>query len=196
MKILHMTVRKRRQKVLRVSNFALLLVVFKWHHGSEGVNKKKYRSKTTRVQWGIKTALSVAVSAHGVPSYSFLFGEVPSEAMVVMHRAKLPTAKRNSNNCSSQLRQTYCALPVHKELDHLCVVQGCSFVEGSGLLAVDHINASWILHQESSDANVAWCGCQVQRVHVVLPWPVHFRTCTSQIIISGLAVSVPAHYSL
>ena len=28
---------KRRQKGLRVSNVALLLVVFKWHHGSEGV---------------------------------------------------------------------------------------------------------------------------------------------------------------
>jgi len=30
--------RKRRQKDLRVSNLAVLLVVFKWHHGSEGVN--------------------------------------------------------------------------------------------------------------------------------------------------------------
>ena len=29
---------KRRQKCLKVSDFALLLVVFKWHHGSEGVN--------------------------------------------------------------------------------------------------------------------------------------------------------------
>ena len=30
---------KRRQKGLRVSSFALLFVVFKWHHGSEGVGK-------------------------------------------------------------------------------------------------------------------------------------------------------------
>ena len=30
---------KRRQKGSRVSNFALLLVIFKWHHGSEGVKK-------------------------------------------------------------------------------------------------------------------------------------------------------------
>ena len=30
--------RKRKQKGLRVYNFALLMVVFKWHHGSEGVN--------------------------------------------------------------------------------------------------------------------------------------------------------------
>ena len=37
-KSFHVTVRKRRQKQFRVSNFALLLVVFKWHHGSEGVN--------------------------------------------------------------------------------------------------------------------------------------------------------------
>ena len=29
--------RKRRQKGLRVSDFALLLVVFRIHHGSEGV---------------------------------------------------------------------------------------------------------------------------------------------------------------
>ena len=34
----HMPVWKRRQKGLRVSNFALSWVVFKWHHGSEGVN--------------------------------------------------------------------------------------------------------------------------------------------------------------
>ena len=33
-----MQVRQRRQKGLMVSNVALLLVVVKWHHGSEGVN--------------------------------------------------------------------------------------------------------------------------------------------------------------
>ena len=32
-----MSVRKRRQKGIWVSNFALLWVVFKWHHSSEGV---------------------------------------------------------------------------------------------------------------------------------------------------------------
>ena len=37
-KSFHMPVRKRRQKELRVYIFALLLLVFKWHHGSEGVN--------------------------------------------------------------------------------------------------------------------------------------------------------------
>ena len=30
--------RKKKKKCLRVSNFAHLIVVFKWHHGSEGVN--------------------------------------------------------------------------------------------------------------------------------------------------------------
>ena len=40
MKIFHMPVRKRRQKGLRVSGFALLWVVFKWHHGSEVVKPK------------------------------------------------------------------------------------------------------------------------------------------------------------
>ena len=34
----YMPVWKSRQKGLSVSNIALLLVVFKWHHGSEGVN--------------------------------------------------------------------------------------------------------------------------------------------------------------
>ena len=33
----HIPERRRKQKGLRVSNFALLLVVFKWHLGSEGV---------------------------------------------------------------------------------------------------------------------------------------------------------------
>ena len=35
--VFHMPVRKRRQKGLRVSNFAVLLVVLKWDHGNEGV---------------------------------------------------------------------------------------------------------------------------------------------------------------
>ena len=35
----HMLVQKKKKKKdLGVWNFALLLVVFKWHHGSEGVN--------------------------------------------------------------------------------------------------------------------------------------------------------------
>ena len=36
-KSFHMTVRKIRQKQFQVSNFVLLLLVFKLHHGSEGV---------------------------------------------------------------------------------------------------------------------------------------------------------------
>ena len=32
-------VQKRRQKRLRVSNLALLWVVYKWHHGSEDVKE-------------------------------------------------------------------------------------------------------------------------------------------------------------
>ena len=36
-KSFHMPAGKRRQKGLRVSNFVLLWVVFKWYHGSEGV---------------------------------------------------------------------------------------------------------------------------------------------------------------
>ena len=37
-KSFHVPVRKRRQKQLRLSNFALLLVALKWHHGGERVN--------------------------------------------------------------------------------------------------------------------------------------------------------------
>ena len=40
-KSFHMPVRKRRQKQLRVLNFALLLVVLKWRHGSEVVNGRR-----------------------------------------------------------------------------------------------------------------------------------------------------------
>ena len=36
-KSFHTPVRKRRQKGLKVLNFAHFLVVFEWHHGSEGV---------------------------------------------------------------------------------------------------------------------------------------------------------------
>ena len=42
--IVHMPVRKRRQKCLKVANFALLLVVFKWHHDSEGVDVTLFMS--------------------------------------------------------------------------------------------------------------------------------------------------------
>ena len=38
MKILSHTSVKKKTKRLRGSNFTLLLVIFKWHHGSEGVN--------------------------------------------------------------------------------------------------------------------------------------------------------------
>ena len=40
-----MPVRKRRQKCLKVANFALLLVVFQWYRDSEGVNVSFYVMK-------------------------------------------------------------------------------------------------------------------------------------------------------
>ena len=39
---------KQTKKCLRVSNLALLLVVFKWHHGSEGVNHESVGRPTPR----------------------------------------------------------------------------------------------------------------------------------------------------
>ena len=44
-KSFYILVWKRKQKGWRVSNLALLLVVFKLHHGSEGVNKLNLRCK-------------------------------------------------------------------------------------------------------------------------------------------------------
>ena len=44
-KSFHLPVRRRRQKDLRVSNFAPLLVLFKWRRGREGVNWPKIRLK-------------------------------------------------------------------------------------------------------------------------------------------------------
>ena len=48
-KCFHMPVRKRRQKGLKVSNFVLLLVVFKWHHGSEGVKFIQFKRAVTPI---------------------------------------------------------------------------------------------------------------------------------------------------
>ena len=45
--------KKKRQKQFRVSHFALLLVVFKWHHGSEGV--KLTKSLRQSREWCIHT---------------------------------------------------------------------------------------------------------------------------------------------
>ena len=44
-----MPVRKRRQTGLRLPDFALSLVVFKWHHGSEGVNCNFFTCYTEHV---------------------------------------------------------------------------------------------------------------------------------------------------
>ena len=46
-KSFHIPAQKRRQKGLRISRFALLLAIFKWHHGSEVVNGK-YNYKNRR----------------------------------------------------------------------------------------------------------------------------------------------------
>ena len=50
-KSFHNTVRKRKQKALRVSNLTFLLAIFKWHHGSEGVKKEKKRKEYVIADW-------------------------------------------------------------------------------------------------------------------------------------------------
>ena len=55
-------------KGLKVSNFALLLVVFKWHHGSEGVKGAETESKARldneiRKEAGLKMT---AIPTHGM----------------------------------------------------------------------------------------------------------------------------------
>ena len=65
MKSFHVPVRKRRQKGLRGLRFALLLVVFKWHHGSEGVNVGYFKLKP----WSANICLVIPCSdrfRHGV----------------------------------------------------------------------------------------------------------------------------------
>ena len=60
-----MPVRKRRQKGLRDLSFALLLVVFKWYHGSEGVNVGYFKLKP----WSDSICLVIPCSdrfRHGV----------------------------------------------------------------------------------------------------------------------------------
>ena len=47
-KSFHLPVWKIRQKGLRVSNFTLLWVVFKWHHGSEGVKQRYPNTQKVR----------------------------------------------------------------------------------------------------------------------------------------------------
>ena len=49
-KCFHRPVRKRRQKGLRVSSFLILLVVFKWYHGSEGVKTRARESHSFKVK--------------------------------------------------------------------------------------------------------------------------------------------------
>ena len=47
-KSLHMPVRKRKRKSWKVSNFALLLAIFKRHHGRDGVNRVRSASDNIR----------------------------------------------------------------------------------------------------------------------------------------------------
>ena len=60
-KSFYMPVQKRRPKGLRVSNFALLWVVFKWPHGSEGV---KHTMNTHRVKPFIMAAVKDNITGH------------------------------------------------------------------------------------------------------------------------------------
>ena len=64
----HMHVRKRRQKGLRVANFALLWVVFKWPHGSEGVNDLGHDRSREQRRGG------VGISAQSVQPYNCFSG--------------------------------------------------------------------------------------------------------------------------
>ena len=55
-KMLSTPERQRRQKGLRVSDFALLLVVYKWYHVSEGVKRLWLWAGVTRFYYTRKTA--------------------------------------------------------------------------------------------------------------------------------------------
>ena len=49
MKILSQANAKKKTKCLRVSNFVILLVVFKWQYGSEGVNISNFQKSGFRL---------------------------------------------------------------------------------------------------------------------------------------------------
>ena len=75
----HMPVQKRKEKGLRVSDFALSLVVFKWRHGSEGVTlssrtlaakqhqtRWKARKRTTTVVWNMKQKVTHCIGSSAI----------------------------------------------------------------------------------------------------------------------------------
>ena len=59
-----MPVRKIKHKGLKVLNLALLVVVFKWHHGSEGV---KGGNSPCLVLQELRSCVKVEVAVQGSP---------------------------------------------------------------------------------------------------------------------------------
>ena len=62
MKTLSNAKAKKKQKGLRISNFALLLVVLEWHHGNEGVNYKITPAYSLFNGTAFRTCLQIAQS--------------------------------------------------------------------------------------------------------------------------------------
>ena len=93
-KSFHMTEWKLRQKDFRVSNFALLLVIFKWHHVSEGVNSWK--------------------PDENLHLWRGFYDEIKSYVFIPDMSATAPLLHRNQRLGSSEkLRSTVGAVPYH-----------------------------------------------------------------------------------
>jgi len=61
---------KKKAKGLSVSNFALLLVVFKWHLGSEGVKIIGERNLIIEIKQALPEAYSASAAAPVAPGKS------------------------------------------------------------------------------------------------------------------------------
>ena len=85
-----MPVRKRKQKGLRVSNFAFSLAIFKRHHGSEGVNNNSNLA-----------TVSVTLFRHASPTFKGIGKRQPAVtydiAAAGVHRHDLKNKIKNSN---------------------------------------------------------------------------------------------------
>ena len=81
-----MPVRKRRQKGLRFSDFALLLAVFKWYPGSEVV-KEGVDSRALNIAWVLRGFLLVHRQVENACEPAHRRVLVPSSGLIVKRRA-------------------------------------------------------------------------------------------------------------
>ena len=139
-KSFHVPVQKRRrQKQLRVSNVALLLVIFKWHHGSEGVKREQKRNQWNEISAVICAPLPFMYCCRFHLSLVFVLASVcgichSSEVFILMFWAK-------GCFCWYYLcRDWFCVFDLRKGLHIVLVTRGLKYLH---LLINDRIWSSW-----------------------------------------------------